>query len=353
MPINSVFTTVSKARRYYDFAFIIIVVIAISLVIIQLINGNLKTNSVLKSKESISSKCIQTIEGEEQVVDTTALKTLSEVSAIADKDEIFQTRFGKNDIPPIMTPNFSSSTDMANCLGENDLVLVLKDGEEVNIYPERILQQHLVVNDEINNKPILVSYCALCKSFEVYERTFQGEVLEFGTTGLLYKNNDLLFDTKTESLWSQYTGKSMVGNYLGASLEKIPFIINTFSKAKAIYPQARILNFKTGYLMDYSDTSYEDFALSPEIIAPQTNISNKFNSKDIIIGLILNEKYYAYPLKEVTKPVNFQIDSKIITIENSDNGLFVKSGNEDINFTYGFWYVWSDFFPDTKIIEAN
>lgn len=353
MPIQSVVSTITKAKKFYDYAFIIIVVIAISLVIIQLINGNLKTNSVLKSKEAISFDCIQTLEGEEQTVDTSELKTLSEVSSIADKDEIFQTSFGKNDIPPITEPHFSDSKEIGDCLGENELVVVLKIGETVNIYPERILQHHLVVNDEINNKPILVSYCALCKTFQVYERTYQGEVLEFGTTGLLYKNNDLLFDTKTESLWSQYTGESLVGNYLGASLSPIPFNISTYSQAKKLYPQAKILNFKTGFIKDYRDTSYEDFALSPEIIAPQTNISNKFDSKDIIIGLIINDKPYAFPLKEVTEQLDFEIDSKIITIENSDSGLYVKSGNDNINFTYGFWYVWTDFFPNTKIIEPK
>lgn len=353
MQSKSVFSTISKARKFYDYAFIILVVIAISLVIIQLINGNLKTNSILKSKETISSDCLQTIEGEEQVVDTSELKTLSEVSSIADKDEIFQTRFRKNDIPPITDPQFSSPEEIGDCLGQNELVLVLKVGEIVKIYPERILQHHLVVNDEINNTPVLVSYCALCKSFQVYERTYKDEVLEFGTTGMLYKNNDLLFDTKTESLWSQYTGKSIVGNYLGASLSPIPFSINTYSKAKENYPQAKILNFQTGFIKDYRDTSYEEFAISDEIIAPQTNISNKFKPKDLVIGLVQNDKSYAYPLKDITTTLVFEIDSQTFTIENSASGLLVKSGKDRINFTYGFWYVWSDFYPDTKIIEPK
>lgn len=353
MPIHSFFSTITKAKKFYDYAFIIVVVIAISLVIIQLITGNLKTNNALKSYETISSDCLQTLEGEEQEIDTTELKTISEVSSIENKDEIFQTSFGKNDIPPITKPNFSSSEEIGDCLFENELVLILKVKGSVNVYPERILQHHLVVNDEISGKPILVSYCALCKSFQVYERTYKGEILEFGTTGLLYKNNDLLFDTKTESLWSQYTGNSIVGNYLGATLSPLPFSISTYSQAKKIYPEAKILNFQTGFIKDYRDTSYEDFALSPEIIAPQTNISNKYNAKDIIIGIILNGKPYAFPLKEVSKTSEVTVDSRIITIENSNSGLTVKSGDESINYTYGFWYVWSDFYPDTKIIEPK
>ena len=41
-----------------------------------------------------------------------------------------------------------------------------------------------------------------------------GERVEFGTSGFLYRSNKLMFDRKTETLWHQFRGVPAVGALL-------------------------------------------------------------------------------------------------------------------------------------------
>lgn len=58
------------------------------------------------------------------------------------------------------------------------LALIYRDVKRV--YPLQILIWHEIVNDEIAGTPILVTYCPLCGSGIAYERTPEGEAVEFG-----------------------------------------------------------------------------------------------------------------------------------------------------------------------------
>ena len=43
-----------------------------------------------------------------------------------------------------------------------------------------------------------------------------GERVEFGTSGYLYRSNKLMFDRKTETLWHQFRGVPTVGRWWAA-----------------------------------------------------------------------------------------------------------------------------------------
>lgn len=353
MSFNSPVKSLYKAKKLYDYIFIIIVVIAVCLVIIQLTNGNLKSNNTRKESQENTIKCKQSEEDGVDALDHSELKTISEITLIQDSEEVFQTSFRKNDIPPINNPQFSGISEMESCIDGTEIVLVLEGENVTKIYPERILQHHLLINDEIEGNPILVSYCALCRTFQIYERTYQNTILEFGTTGLLYKNNDLIYDTLTESLWPQYAGETIAGSYIGAKLNSLSYSLSTFAEATAKYPNALILSFDTGFIRNYSDNSYQQFALTDEIIAPRTNINNKLQPKDITIGLIIDQKPYAIAVKNITASSAFTIEGNDYEIKKEGNSYSVITDGIKQNFHFGYWYVWSDFYPDTDLLQGK
>jgi len=88
-------------------------------------------------------------------------------------------------------------------------------------YPTRILSWHELVNDTIGEIPILVSYCPLCNSAVSYRREVDGEVTTFGTSGRLYASALVMYDRATESLWTHYDGRAVVGVLTGEALEPI------------------------------------------------------------------------------------------------------------------------------------
>ncbi|MCH8276873.1 MAG: carboxypeptidase regulatory-like domain-containing protein, partial [Bacteroidetes bacterium] len=45
----------------------------------------------------------------------------------------------------------------------------------------------------------------------MYSTKINGQVMEFGTSGLLYRSNKLMYDRATKTLWHQFTGEPVVG----------------------------------------------------------------------------------------------------------------------------------------------
>jgi hypothetical protein len=168
-------------------------------------------------------------------------------------------------IPPIDDPKFESVDAAAEWLSERDPVLVVTAGAETRAYPLAIMTFHEIVNDVVGGEPLVVTYCPLCNSGLVFERTVDGEVLDFGTSGRLYNSNLVMYDRSSRSLWSQFTGEAIVGERLGTMLERVPMQIVSFSEFAARHPDAQVLSRDTGHNRSYGDNPYVgyDSAESP------------------------------------------------------------------------------------------
>lgn len=70
-----------------------------------------------------------------------------------------------------------------------------------------MLNLHEIVNDVIDGRPVLISYCPLCASGAVYDRELAGEVLLFGNTSALYQSDLVMYDHQSGSYWFQVLGE--------------------------------------------------------------------------------------------------------------------------------------------------
>ena len=50
----------------------------------------------------------------------------------------------------------------------------------------------------MDSVPILVTYCPLSNSSVVYKPVLDGQIIEFGILGSLYKSNIILYDKSTK-----------------------------------------------------------------------------------------------------------------------------------------------------------
>ena len=66
----------------------------------------------------------------------------------------------------------------------------------------------------------------------MYFTLIDGERVQFGTSGFLYRSNKLMFDRKTETLWHQFRGVLFVGPLVGteAKLEILPMNLTIWSR---------------------------------------------------------------------------------------------------------------------------
>ena len=77
----------------------------------------------------------------------------------------------------------ASSAEAAAWLADNEPVISLEIDGEVRAYPLQILTWHEIVNDTVADVPVAVTFCPLCNSALTFDRRFDGNMFEFGTSG--------------------------------------------------------------------------------------------------------------------------------------------------------------------------
>lgn len=106
-----------------------------------------------------------------------------------------------NGIPPLRQPKVVSAPE-ASYLRDSHVVFGLVINGEARAYPKRILGWHEMAIDRIGDVDLTIVYCTLCGTVIPYESVVNGRHFRFGTSGLLYQSNKLMFDEDTNSLWS-------------------------------------------------------------------------------------------------------------------------------------------------------
>ena len=64
----------------------------------------------------------------------------------------------------------------ANQVDTNRLIIGVVNGNQAKAYPIRFIGYHHQVMDTIDGKPILVTYCTVCRSGRVFEPGIEGKL---------------------------------------------------------------------------------------------------------------------------------------------------------------------------------
>ncbi len=302
-------------------------------------------------------------------------------------------------IPSIDNPQFVSIKDADNFMADSDLVLGVMVNGDVRGYPLQILVWHEIVNDIVGETPIAVTYCPLCFTNQIFNRTLtDGQTLEFGTSGKLYNSNLVMYDRNTNSLWSQAMAQSIAGELAGIELERIPFDLVTWKDWKQIFPGSKVLSQDTGHSRPYGADPYGDYYTNPDILFPVSNDDDRLGVKEIVIGIEENGKSKSYKLQDIEelKVINDKLtennsitlwsafpymvrlfdplfdgktllnfhydDKKKVFIDNqtgsewnfdgkSIEGQLSGSSLLRLPFDEGFWFEWSTFHPNTEVYK--
>ena len=140
----------------------------------------------------------------------------------------------------------------------------------------------------------------------MYSTEVRGEVLEFGTSGFLYRSNKLMYDRKTNTLWHQFRGEPVVGELAdsGIILEVIPVALTTWDDWVSAHPDTTVLSVETGvypaefYLPESNQAStYFNYRNRSDTMFPVPARSQLLPTKSQVFGLTLNGQVRAYPLE--------------------------------------------------------
>jgi len=172
-----------------------------------------------------------------------------------DLDEIFSGGPPKDGIPSIDNPTFQLVGDV-DWIADTEPVIRLEVSGKVRAYPLKILIWHEIVNDEFAGVPVSVTYCPLCNSSIAFDRRMNGQILDFGTTGLLRNSDLVMYDRQTETWWQQFTGEAIVGSLTGKELKMIPTRVVGFADLKETSSDAEVLAIPQPVRRDYGRNPY-------------------------------------------------------------------------------------------------
>lgn len=212
-------------------------------------------------------------------------------------DEILSGGPPKDGIPAIDKPNFLPVEEADEWLEPQEPVVLLQVANVTRAYPVQILMWHEIVNDVVGGVPVAVSFCPLCNTAIAFERTFEGQVLDFGTTGRLRYSNLIMYDRQTETWWQQASGEGIAGKFAGRQLTFLPASIVSWADFKAAHPGGEVLSRDTGFGRRYGQNpylGYDDVNRSPFLYdGPQP--PDQLLPMARVLTLDLNGQAIAYP----------------------------------------------------------
>ncbi|MEE9281364.1 MAG: DUF3179 domain-containing protein [Myxococcota bacterium] len=261
----------------------------------------------------------------------------------------------RDGIPALTHPRVVSAADAP--WSDDQTVIGLVSNGESRAYPIAILDWHELVNDTLGGRPILVSYCPLCGTGMVFDRTVGGRVRNFGVSGLLYQSDVLLFDRATESLWSQIASEAISGPERGTRLELLRSSQMPWGDWRERHPDTTVLSEITGHARNYGKTPYRGYATSSRLYFPAP-VDPRYPPKTLTVGLrIADGSARAYPAPELTAaggdvaetfeghPIRVSYDSRARTFE-----VEAPPGVEVIE---GYWFAWTAFHPESTVFLAT
>ncbi len=217
-------------------------------------------------------------------------------------DEIISGGPPPDGIPPIDEPVFLPVAENLDILDPAEPVVALEIDGDARAYPIRAMVWHEIVNDVVGGIPVSVTYCPLCNSAATYIREINGVETTFGTSGSLFASALVMYDRATESLWTHFDGRAVVGLLTGTQLESIPSPLLAWGDFRESYPTGQVLDWtQTGHRRDYGRNpyiGYDDPDTSPFLF--RGTVDDRARAKQRVVGVAIGDTATAFTLGAVS-----------------------------------------------------
>ncbi len=277
--------------------------------------------------------------------------------------EILSGGVPRDAIPAIDTPLFKPAHDVD--LTETEPVIGIEINGQYKAYPLRILMWHEIVNDHLAGQPITVTYCPLCNAAIVFNRTLEGQILDFGTTGRLRHSDLVMYDRQTESFFQQAMGVAIMGTLAGKELEMLPARIESFANyKKRAGPNAPILVPTNPRMRNYGINPYAGYEKGypflykgelPDGINPMQRVITT-QKRDIAYSLaLLRERGEIKAPNDVvfrwSAGQNSALDGRLIAKGRDIGNVTATQNGKDIVYFIEFAFVYHAFSKGGQIIQ--
>lgn len=267
----------------------------------------------------------------------------------------------KDGIAAIDRPQFVAAD--ASGLRADDRVLGLALDGIAKAYPVRILNWHEVVNDRFGDVPVAITYCPLCGSGVAFDARAGGRSLSLGVSGLLYNSDVLLYDRRTESLWSQMKYQAVSGPLKGTVLRTLPLEHTSWADWRARHPSTLVLSTDTGFARDYDHDPYAGYDRIQRLMFDVDHRDDRYPLKEWVLGIEVAGVHKAYPFSLLERAaggcdeieVKDTVGGRPVTVRfnrRHRSALAYDGQQRALAGVTSFWFAWVAFYPKTEVYRA-
>ena len=209
-----------------------------------------------------------------------------------------------------------------NKVDSNRLVIGVSINGAAKAYPIRFLGYHHHVQDIVGGKPILVTYCTVCRTGRVFEPIINGKKETFRLVGMDHFNA-MLEDATTKSWWQQATGEAVAGKLKGQRLPEVLSTQISLIKWLELHPDSKVMQADSAFIASYDTTLKYESGKSKSKLTGTDSLSWK--DKSWVIGVKSGNDRKAYDWNQLKK-------DRIIYDQLNNATIAVVLGKDDKSF---------------------
>ena len=260
----------------------------------------------------------------------TILVSAASVPAVQSDDNRLYRVLPSDAIRAIDTPEFEPAEQADRVMANEELVIGLVGERERRAYSTWQLDRYEIVNDVFEGRPIAVTWCPLCGTGVVYDRTVGSRTLTFGVSGMLFRDALVMFDRETDTLWTHVDGQAIKGPLGGQTLVPVAAVHATWKQWKTMYPDSQVLKKPSGFGSPYESYNRSSSRLG---IFGRRHRDTRLPGKERILGIRADAVATVFPLGEVRKVriVHAQIGSLPVVLAAPEKNFPVAAYDRRVN----------------------
>jgi hypothetical protein len=188
----------------------------------------------------------------------------------------------------------ATATD--NKVDSQRLVIGIVNNGEAKAYPIRFLGYHHQVQDTVGGKPLIVTYCTVCRTGRVFEPVVNGKPEKFRLVGMDHFNA-MFEDEATKSWWRQVNGEAITGKLKGQKLPEFFSTQTSLAKWLELNPASLIMQLDSSFIKSYDTTLKYESGKSKSKLTGTDSLSWK--DKSWVIGVKSGAERKAFDWNEL------------------------------------------------------
>ncbi len=211
---------------------------------------------------------------------------------------IYMTNFQMAADSMFLQPKLTLTNAQDTALKTDKLIIGVALNGQAKAYPIQYLGYHHQVVDSVDNQPIMVTYCTVCRTGRVFKPMVNGKIEQFRLVGMDHFNA-MFEDKTTKSWWQQATGTAIAGVLKGQQLPEVLSQQMTLKQWLLLYPNSLIMRPDTLFKDEYKSMETYDLGKGRGKLTGTDSLS--WNKKSWVVGIEIGENSKAFDWNRLVK----------------------------------------------------